>query len=151
MTYSRGAPNPEILGPSKSTHPSQTRGGGRSGGQGIRDALGCARGVWEVEEKESPNPHPQPRDNPKCPPTLPHCGGPGEDCGNPPRTLSRGSSRVLPQHPYGCTSPACPGPEGRRVCERVGRQVGIPPPQGADRRRGDPRGVQTGCWGRVGE
>lgn len=31
MTYSGGAPNPEILGPRKSTHPSQTRGGGRSG------------------------------------------------------------------------------------------------------------------------
>ncbi|TKC35531.1 hypothetical protein EI555_015491 [Monodon monoceros] len=74
-------PNPEILGPRKATHPSQTRGGG-------------GRGKWR--KRSTP-----PRGLGTPPGPSPH--HPAEwaagKTGNPPCTLSPGSSRVLPQHP----------------------------------------------------
>lgn len=132
-------PIPEILGPRKSTHPSQTRERGRSGGQGTRDALGCARG-------ESGRGVPQPPPTASGQPQVPsqHC----------PTAGAAGRTVEIPRVPsprevLGCypSTPKTAPPPPARGQKREGSAGGWGAESGSPRRWAptDARGIPEEC------
>lgn len=111
MTYSGGAPNPEILGPRKSTHPSQTRGGGRSGVDKGYGTLRLCKGGGGVGSggRGVPQPPPTASGQPQVPSNSAPLRGPRGRLWKSPRVPS-------PREVLGCypsTPTAAPPPPAR--------------------------------------